>query len=103
MYSVFIPSQIVFYKYTTFIVYLQGKNAHMHYWQRCEVEIGGLKPAFCEPYFDKPNMQNLSDAIDLTIDAMKKNEAQFAGNALYYFILIYLGHVTESSHSSSVS
>ena len=54
----------------------------MYYWLGCEVIIRGLQPAYCERYnySAPPTIQNFSDAIDHTIDAMKKDQTDFAGN-----------------------
>ncbi len=51
----------------------------MYYWLGCEIEIQGVKPAQCEPYYAYPTIQNLSDAIDHTVNAMQHNIADFAG------------------------
>uniref|UniRef100_A0A8C7ZXH8 glycerophosphocholine cholinephosphodiesterase n=1 Tax=Oryzias sinensis TaxID=183150 RepID=A0A8C7ZXH8_9TELE len=67
-----------------------GKKVFMYYWPGCEVEILGVRPAFCEEYIYNPTEENLSESITRALDVLRSGRADMA--AVYYEKVDVEGH-----------
>ncbi|XP_061582071.1 LOW QUALITY PROTEIN: glycerophosphocholine cholinephosphodiesterase ENPP6 [Cololabis saira] len=67
-----------------------GKKVFMYYWPGCEVEILGVRPAFCEEYVYDPTLQNLTESITKALSALRSGQADMA--AVYYENIDVEGH-----------
>ncbi|XP_072291692.1 glycerophosphocholine cholinephosphodiesterase ENPP6 [Eucyclogobius newberryi] len=67
-----------------------GRNVFMYYWPGCEVQILGVKPAVCEEYYYYPSLQNLTNSIESSLNALKSGKAHMA--AVYYEKIDVEGH-----------
>ncbi|KAM6924022.1 glycerophosphocholine cholinephosphodiesterase ENPP6 [Xenentodon cancila] len=67
-----------------------GKKVFMYYWPGCEVEILGVRPAFCEEYVYDPSLQNLTESITKALGVLRSGEADMA--AVYYENIDVEGH-----------
>lgn len=68
----------------------QGRKVFMYYWPGCEVEILGVRPAFCERYVYNPSVDNLTDAISDSLSVLRSGQADMA--AIYYEKIDVEGH-----------
>lgn len=68
----------------------RGRSVHMYYWPGCEVEILGVRPAFCEEYVYNPSLQNLTDSIDQALTVLSSGQAHVA--AVYWEKVDVEGH-----------
>ncbi|XP_074849057.1 glycerophosphocholine cholinephosphodiesterase ENPP6 isoform X2 [Carettochelys insculpta] len=66
------------------------KKVNMYYWPGCEVEILGVKPSFCQPYFSIPTDINFSDAVSDALESLRNGSAEMA--AVYYERIDVEGH-----------
>uniref|UniRef100_A0A8D0L9Q5 glycerophosphocholine cholinephosphodiesterase n=1 Tax=Sphenodon punctatus TaxID=8508 RepID=A0A8D0L9Q5_SPHPU len=66
------------------------KNVFMYYWPGCEVEILGVRPTHCLPYYSVPTDANFADAVNNAIESLRKGKADMAG--VYYERLYVEGH-----------
>uniref|UniRef100_H2N277 glycerophosphocholine cholinephosphodiesterase n=1 Tax=Oryzias latipes TaxID=8090 RepID=H2N277_ORYLA len=67
-----------------------GKKVFMYYWPGCEVEILGVRPAFCKEYIYNPTEENLSESITQALDVLRSGRADMA--AVYYEKVDVEGH-----------
>uniref|UniRef100_A0A8C6TR28 glycerophosphocholine cholinephosphodiesterase n=1 Tax=Neogobius melanostomus TaxID=47308 RepID=A0A8C6TR28_9GOBI len=65
-------------------------KVHMYYWPGCEVEIRGVRPAFCEEYVYNPSLQNLTDSIHKALNVLSSGQAHMA--AVYWEKIDVEGH-----------
>uniref|UniRef100_A0A672H0R5 glycerophosphocholine cholinephosphodiesterase n=1 Tax=Salarias fasciatus TaxID=181472 RepID=A0A672H0R5_SALFA len=68
----------------------QGRDVFMYYWPGCEVEILGVRPAFCEKYVYNPSVENLTDSITDALGVLRSGRADMA--AIYYEKIDVEGH-----------
>uniref|UniRef100_A0AAV2MGZ0 glycerophosphocholine cholinephosphodiesterase n=1 Tax=Knipowitschia caucasica TaxID=637954 RepID=A0AAV2MGZ0_KNICA len=68
----------------------QGKRVHMYYWPGCEVEILGVRPQICEEYYYNPSVQNFTESLRRSVDALSSGDADLA--AVYYEKMDVEGH-----------
>ncbi|EMP40860.1 glycerophosphocholine cholinephosphodiesterase ENPP6 isoform X1 [Chelonia mydas] len=66
------------------------KKVNMYYWPGCEVEILGVRPSFCRPYFSVPTDSNFSDAVSDALESLRNGSAEMA--AVYYERIDVEGH-----------
>ncbi|XP_066488316.1 glycerophosphocholine cholinephosphodiesterase ENPP6 [Tiliqua scincoides] len=66
------------------------RKVFMYYWPGCEVEILGIRPTFCQPYFSVPTDANFSNAVDNAIEFLRSGKADMA--AVYYERIDVEGH-----------
>ncbi|KAF6737361.1 Ectonucleotide pyrophosphatase/phosphodiesterase family member 6 [Oryzias melastigma] len=67
-----------------------GKKVFMYYWPGCEVEILGVRPAFCEEYVYNPTEEKLSESITRALDVLRSGSADMA--AVYFEKVDVEGH-----------
>lgn len=67
-----------------------GRSVHMYYWPGCEVEIRGVRPAFCEEYVYNPSVQNLTNSIHSALTVLSSGQAHMA--AVYWEKIDVEGH-----------
>uniref|UniRef100_A0A7M4FNY0 glycerophosphocholine cholinephosphodiesterase n=1 Tax=Crocodylus porosus TaxID=8502 RepID=A0A7M4FNY0_CROPO len=63
------------------------KKVSMYYWPGCEVEILGVRPSYCQPYFSVPSDANFADAIHDSLESLRAEMA-----AVYYERIDVEGH-----------
>ena len=52
-------------------------------WMGCEVNITGVKPAFCEPYTNnKTTLEDFDRHIDLSMMAFQEDDLDLSGESL---------------------
>ncbi|KYO46124.1 ectonucleotide pyrophosphatase/phosphodiesterase family member 6 [Alligator mississippiensis] len=66
------------------------KKVSMYYWPGCEVEILGVRPSYCQPYFSVPSDANFADAIRDSLESLRNGSAEMA--AVYYERIDVEGH-----------
>ncbi|XP_019390217.1 PREDICTED: ectonucleotide pyrophosphatase/phosphodiesterase family member 6 [Crocodylus porosus] len=66
------------------------KKVSMYYWPGCEVEILGVRPSYCQPYFSVPSDANFADAIHDSLESLRNGSAEMA--AVYYERIDVEGH-----------
>ncbi|XP_076455734.1 glycerophosphocholine cholinephosphodiesterase ENPP6-like [Babylonia areolata] len=70
----------------------QNKTSHMYYWPGCEVEIRGLRPAFCQNYTGVPSLDDFRSALDQSLSLLQTGQTDIA--AVYHELPDYVGHVS---------
>ncbi|XP_034967611.2 glycerophosphocholine cholinephosphodiesterase ENPP6 [Zootoca vivipara] len=66
------------------------RKVFMYYWPGCEVEILGIRPTYCLPYYSVPTDGNFSNAVDSAIELLRSGRADMA--AVYYERIDVEGH-----------
>uniref|UniRef100_A0A6J0UE90 glycerophosphocholine cholinephosphodiesterase n=1 Tax=Pogona vitticeps TaxID=103695 RepID=A0A6J0UE90_9SAUR len=66
------------------------RKVFMFYWPGCEVEILGIKPSRCLPYYSVPTDADFSRAVNSAIHVLSSNTADMA--AVYYERVDVEGH-----------
>ncbi|KAJ7326775.1 hypothetical protein JRQ81_016534 [Phrynocephalus forsythii] len=66
------------------------RKVFMYYWPGCEVEILGIRPTRCIPYYSVPTDANFSQAVNNAIHVLRSNTADMA--AVYYERVDVEGH-----------
>ncbi|XP_069487585.1 glycerophosphocholine cholinephosphodiesterase ENPP6 [Ambystoma mexicanum] len=67
-----------------------GKKVFMYYWPGCEVEILGVRPNYCRPYYNTPSDANFSIAVNDAVQSLSNGSADMA--AVYYERVDLEGH-----------
>lgn len=58
------------------------KKVNMYYWPGCEVEILGVRPAYCRVYYNSPSDADFKAAVDDAVESLRNGSADMA--AVYY-------------------
>ncbi|XP_028600463.2 glycerophosphocholine cholinephosphodiesterase ENPP6 [Podarcis muralis] len=66
------------------------RKVFMYYWPGCEVEILGIRPTYCLPYYSVPTDGNFSNAVYSAIELLRRGRADMA--AVYYERIDVEGH-----------
>ncbi|XP_063045416.1 glycerophosphocholine cholinephosphodiesterase ENPP6-like [Engraulis encrasicolus] len=66
------------------------RKVHMYHWPGCEVEILGVRPSLCVPYFQNASEKNFTDAVEQALDAFIQDQADMA--AVYFEKVDAVGH-----------
>ncbi|XP_044305833.1 glycerophosphocholine cholinephosphodiesterase ENPP6 isoform X1 [Varanus komodoensis] len=66
------------------------RKVAMYYWPGCEVEILGIRPTYCLPYYSVPTDGNFSNAVNNAIESLRNGTADMA--AVYYERIDVEGH-----------
>ncbi|CAI5784035.1 glycerophosphocholine cholinephosphodiesterase ENPP6 [Podarcis lilfordi] len=66
------------------------RKVFMYYWPGCEVEILGIRPTYCLPYYSVPTDGNFSNAVYSAIELLRRSRADMA--AVYYERIDVEGH-----------
>lgn len=68
----------------------KSQKVYMYYWPGCEVEILGVRPAFCEEYIYNPSLQNFTESIEKALTVLSSGQAHMA--AVYWEKIDVEGH-----------
>ncbi|XP_061439443.1 glycerophosphocholine cholinephosphodiesterase ENPP6 isoform X2 [Rhineura floridana] len=66
------------------------RKVFMYYWPGCEVEILGIRPTYCLPYYSVPTDTNFSNAVNSAVEFLRGGTADMA--AVYYERIDVEGH-----------